>query len=182
MRNVCCHDCSAIPCSHEALMSLVAGYKDGPRCLSCLARVMRSQRDRVRDHLLGYIMSRSCRRTAWSWANLQEGADADALPSCLWPRSTLSDEEGEMEKHGSDLSDASDSIQVDGEWDAGSLGCGELVLGLRIRLQVLQPGQVLKLTATDAGMPEDLPAWCRLTGNKLISANHPNYFIRRKEN
>ena len=29
--------------------------------------------------------------------------------------------------------------------------------------------------------PEDLPAWCRMTGNPLVSMHHPEYHIRRKE-
>jgi tRNA 2-thiouridine synthesizing protein A len=70
---------------------------------------------------------------------------------------------------------------VDAEWDAGDLGCGELVLGLRLRLEAMPPGHVLKLTALDPGAPADLPAWCRLTGHALVQAEHPVYLIRRKE-
>ena len=70
----------------------------------------------------------------------------------------------------------------DEEWDAGTMGCGELLLMLRGRLQTMRAGQVLKLTAQDPGAKEDLAAWCRLTGHKLISANHPEYWIQRKEN
>lgn len=66
-------------------------------------------------------------------------------------------------------------------WDAGELGCGELVLELRMRLDRMRPGQVLKLIARDPGAPADLPAWCRLTGHTLVSEAHPDYWIRRKE-
>ena len=72
--------------------------------------------------------------------------------------------------------------QVDEEWDAGDLGCGELVLELRLRLEAMAPGQVLKLTALDPGAPADLPAWCRMTGHTLVNRQHPVYLIRRKEN
>ena len=67
------------------------------------------------------------------------------------------------------------------EWDAGDLGCGELVLELRMRLAAMPPGQVLRLTARDPGAPQDLPAWCRMTGHTLVSGQHPVYLIRRKE-
>jgi tRNA 2-thiouridine synthesizing protein A len=66
-------------------------------------------------------------------------------------------------------------------WDAGDLGCGELVLELRMRLGAMRPGQVLRLIARDPGAPADLPAWCRMTGHALVSAEHPVYLIRRKE-
>jgi tRNA 2-thiouridine synthesizing protein A len=69
----------------------------------------------------------------------------------------------------------------DAEWDAGDLGCGELVLELRSRLGRLRPGQVLRLTARDPGAPADIPAWCRLTGQTLVGRHHPVYLIRRKE-
>ena len=65
-------------------------------------------------------------------------------------------------------------------WDAGDIGCGELVLALRARLLALAPGGVIRVRATDPAAPEDLPAWCRLTGHLLVSADHPTYLIRRK--
>ena len=37
----------------------------------------------------------------------------------------------------------------------------------RMRLKAM-PGEVLKLIARDAGAPEDLPAYCRMTGHKLL--------------
>jgi tRNA 2-thiouridine synthesizing protein A len=72
-------------------------------------------------------------------------------------------------------------IQADDLWDAGDLGCGELVLELKLRLDRLRPGHVLKLVALDPGAPADLPAWYRMTGHTLVSATHPVYLIRRKE-
>jgi tRNA 2-thiouridine synthesizing protein A len=72
-------------------------------------------------------------------------------------------------------------IDVDAVWDAGDMGCGELVLELRTRLARMQPGQILELTARDSGAPADVPAWCRMTGHTLVSEQHPVYQIRRKE-
>ena len=66
-------------------------------------------------------------------------------------------------------------------WNAGDLGCGDLVLQLRMRVEALRPGQALHLVALDPGAPADLPAWCRLTGHRLVVADHPNYLIQRKE-
>lgn len=74
-----------------------------------------------------------------------------------------------------------ESRPPDSEWDAGDMGCGELVMELRIRLRPQPPGHVLKLTARDPGALEDLPAWCRLTGHRLVYADHPIYLIQRKE-
>lgn len=72
-------------------------------------------------------------------------------------------------------------IEPDDAWDAGDMGCGELVFLLMLRLRSMRPGQVLMLTATDLGAPHDIPAWCRMTGNPLVRAEHPHYLIQRKE-
>jgi tRNA 2-thiouridine synthesizing protein A len=72
-------------------------------------------------------------------------------------------------------------VIADAAWDAGDLGCGDLVLQLRFRMEALPPGAVLRLVALDPGARADVPAWCRLTGHALVTAEPPVYFIRRKE-
>jgi len=69
---------------------------------------------------------------------------------------------------------------VAARWDAGALGCGELVIELRGRLARLAPGLLFELVASDPGAPADLPAWCRMTGHQLARADHPTYLIRRR--
>lgn len=68
-------------------------------------------------------------------------------------------------------------------WDAGHLGCGELVIELRQRLRRM-PGQVLKVVAHDSAAPVDLPAWCRMTSNELLGsdADTKSFWIRSKAN
>jgi tRNA 2-thiouridine synthesizing protein A len=183
MRGSRCKECAASLCGHETLMSLVAGSKDSPRCLSCLSRLLGGGMEAVRDHLLGYIMSRPCRHAGWLWANREEGTEPSALPICLWPPAGVALKESRPAQTMIVSTDCSAPNPVpDAEWDAGNMGCGELVMALRIRLQDLKPGQVLKIRATDQGASEDLPAWCRLTGHTLVFFNHPEYWIQRKEN
>jgi tRNA 2-thiouridine synthesizing protein A len=76
----------------------------------------------------------------------------------------------------------SDRTNAADEWDAGHIGCGELLIHLHFRLDALRPGELFRLVSADPAAPEELPSWCRLTGHKLISANHPEYWIQRKEN
>ena len=66
------------------------------------------------------------------------------------------------------------------EWDAGDMGCGELVLELRARMRALEHGHTLRLIARDPGAPADLPAWCRMTGHALVSSQHPVYLIKKE--
>jgi tRNA 2-thiouridine synthesizing protein A len=72
-------------------------------------------------------------------------------------------------------------IEHASEWNAGDMGCGDLVLELRLKVNAMEPGQVLKVTATDPGAPEDIPAWCGLVGHTLVEMEHPEYFIQRKD-
>ena len=76
--------------------------------------------------------------------------------------------------------DQSSNIEPTSTWDAGAMGCGELIVVLRGRILALEPGQVLRVIAHDPGAPEDLPAWSRLTGHPLIRAEHPIYEFARK--
>jgi tRNA 2-thiouridine synthesizing protein A len=68
------------------------------------------------------------------------------------------------------------------EWNAGEMGCGELLVHLSMKMKLLRPGELFKLIALDPGAVEDMPAWCRLTGHSLITAEHPVYIMRRRNN
>ena len=65
-------------------------------------------------------------------------------------------------------------------WDAGDMGCGQLVLELHLRIKKMDAGDKIEVVANDPGAPIDLPAWCRMTGHRLVSADHPTYVIERR--
>ncbi len=183
IRGKSCIDCGGTICGHEALMSLTMGFKDAPRCWPCLSAALEQNMEKLRDHLYTLIGRRSCYYEGWLWANHEEGFGSKAFPECLWPTLSMEDigpqhpSPPPLQNRTSmpDLDQAYDVV-----WDAGDMGCGDLVLELRIRLQSLKPGQILKLVATNSGAPEDLPAWCRMTGNDLVASHHPVYLIKRK--
>ena len=79
------------------------------------------------------------------------------------------------------LSGMGDAISADAVWDAGDLGFGELLLALRTRVSAM-PGQVLELVARDAGAYQDIPAWCRVTGNRLLHTDRERatYWIQSR--
>ena len=64
--------------------------------------------------------------------------------------------------------------------DVGDTLCGELAIKLKIEMGKLEPGQVLKVVARDPAAPQDIPAWCTLTGHPMLHLDHPDYFIQRK--
>ncbi|HYH66169.1 MAG TPA: 5-methyltetrahydropteroyltriglutamate--homocysteine methyltransferase [Urbifossiella sp.] len=54
-------------------------------------------------------------------------------------------------------------------FDGGDLDCGNgLLLLIRRHIDPLLPGQVLEVRSREPSVEEDLPAWARLTGNRLL--------------
>lgn len=54
-------------------------------------------------------------------------------------------------------------------FDGGNLDCGSgLLLLIRRHIDPLMPGQVLEVRSSEPTVEEDLPAWARLTGNRLL--------------
>jgi 5-methyltetrahydropteroyltriglutamate--homocysteine methyltransferase len=55
-------------------------------------------------------------------------------------------------------------------FDGGGLDCGSgLLLLIRQHIDPLRDGQLLEIASSEASVCEDLPAWCRMTGNELVS-------------
>src|SRR5277367_259333 len=58
----------------------------------------------------------------------------------------------------------------DTSFDGGELDCGNgLLLLIRKHIDPLARGQLLEIRSTEISVDEDLPAWCRMTGNQLVS-------------
>ena len=159
-----CRDCRARYTAHEAVWNIALGSKNAPRCFTCLCRRLGRAADDLRQQLTDYVTRRDCYLRAW-----QEAERMEAQP----PTAREADRRDEPEVP---LAPGTDDA-----WDAGDMGCGELVMELRIRLNSRPPGTVFTVRATDSAAPEDIPAWCRLTGHGLVSADHPLYRIRRRE-
>jgi len=54
-------------------------------------------------------------------------------------------------------------------FDGGTLDCGNgLLLMIRRHIDPLAPGELLEIFSAESSVAEDLPAWCRLTGNELV--------------
>ncbi len=84
------------------------------------------------------------------------------------------------------IPDISEALEVAQSLDGGESGCGELLLEMKFKLRAVPAGEILEVITVDAGAPEDLPAWCRLTGNTLLGkrnldARRTAYFIKKEE-
>jgi len=67
------------------------------------------------------------------------------------------------------------------------LACANLTPAIKKEMQNLQPGQVLEVISDDLASREGVPAWCRITGNKLLaeideSEERNIFYIQKKSN
>ena len=60
-------------------------------------------------------------------------------------------------------------MNFDKELDARGLNCPLPILRAKKALNDMQSGQVLKIVATDPGSVKDFQAFCKQTGNELLS-------------
>src|SRR6185295_3311539 len=62
------------------------------------------------------------------------------------------------------------ALEPDASFDGGDLDCGNgLLLLIRQHIDPLTRGQLLEFRSTEISVEEDFPAWCRMTGNEMVS-------------
>jgi tRNA 2-thiouridine synthesizing protein A len=59
-------------------------------------------------------------------------------------------------------------MKADATLDCIGLYCPVPIYNTANKLKELEVGQVLEILADDEGIKEDMPAWCRTTGNELL--------------
>ncbi|WP_069863696.1 sulfurtransferase TusA family protein [Pseudomonas citronellolis] len=79
---------------------------------------------------------------------------------------------------------SSAEIPCDAELDASGLNCPLPLLKAKLELNRLASGQVLKVTATDAGSQRDFRAFAQLAGHQLLCEEVEDglyrYWLRKK--
>lgn len=75
-------------------------------------------------------------------------------------------------------------MQFDKELDVRGLNCPLPILRAKKALNDMTSGQVLKILATDPGSIKDFQAFCKQTGNELLSSDAAEkefiFFMKRK--
>ena len=64
----------------------------------------------------------------------------------------------------------SDQLAADEIVDARNLMCPMPVLAATKAMRLMEPGQILKLLATDRGALSDIPAWASDNGHEMLSS------------
>ncbi len=60
-------------------------------------------------------------------------------------------------------------MSTEHELDARRLLCPLPVIRTQDAVEQMQPGQRLRIMATDPGVKNDIPAWCRINGHTVES-------------
>ena len=74
-----------------------------------------------------------------------------------------------------------DDHRPDLEIIMGELGCGDLIYELREQFARVPPGAVVRIVSNDPGGPREIPAWCDMTGRRLLAMNPPDYTIEARK-
>ena len=64
------------------------------------------------------------------------------------------------------------------ELDARRLLCPLPVIRTQDKVKQLQRGDVLNVMCTDPGVLQDIPAWCRINGHKVLQTQSDEYEYR----
>ena len=66
------------------------------------------------------------------------------------------------------------SSKADATLDCTDLFCPQPVIRTAARAKEMQPGQILKVLATDPGFQIDLPAWCQSQRHEFLGIRRDN--------
>lgn len=80
-------------------------------------------------------------------------------------------------KHGCSMDQHLPDWEFDDEFDGGEETCGRVIVNLHLYTRDQCSGTRILVISKDPGAPVELPAWCRMTGNRLEKQSHPYYLI-----
>lgn len=75
-------------------------------------------------------------------------------------------------------------MKKDATLDTIGLYCPVPIMLTREKMKELNPGQILEVLADDDGILEDMPLWCKKSGNKFLKFTKQNGYYKlyvRKE-
>jgi NADPH-dependent 2,4-dienoyl-CoA reductase/sulfur reductase-like enzyme/peroxiredoxin family protein/TusA-related sulfurtransferase/rhodanese-related sulfurtransferase len=73
-----------------------------------------------------------------------------------------------------------DNNQPTLELDACGLQCPGPIVQVKHKIDAMKDGDILQVTASDAGFYNDLPAWCESTGNKVLSIEKADGLVKAR--
>jgi tRNA 2-thiouridine synthesizing protein A len=75
-------------------------------------------------------------------------------------------------------------MKADQTLDCMGLYCPMPIYKTAQKIKDLKPGEVLEIIADDKGIKQDMPSWCRMTGNECIGIEEKDgefhVFVKKK--
>ena len=82
------------------------------------------------------------------------------------------------------MGDDLNNIKPDEVLDCVGLACPMPIHKTSLVIKKMEPGQVLEVQADDDGIENDMPAWCKVTGNEYLGLAKEDgeyrVFVRKK--
>ncbi len=69
-------------------------------------------------------------------------------------------------------------MKADVKLDCFGLLCPMPVIQTGQKIKEMKKGEILEVTSTDAGIKEDMPAWCRQTGQEFLGSEEEDGVIK----
>ncbi|MDD5687423.1 MAG: sulfurtransferase TusA family protein [Elusimicrobia bacterium] len=69
-------------------------------------------------------------------------------------------------------------MKIDKTLDCSGLFCPMPIVKTKLELEKMKPGEVIEIIADDPGFEKDLPAWCQMTGEKLLEVKKEGNIIK----
>lgn len=69
-------------------------------------------------------------------------------------------------------------MKADVELDCFGLLCPMPIIQASQKIKEMKKGEILEVTSTDAGIKEDMPAWCRQTGQEFLGSEEEDEVIK----
>jgi len=69
-------------------------------------------------------------------------------------------------------------MKADMKLDCFGLLCPMPIIQTVQKIKEMKKGEILEVTSTDAGIEEDMPAWCRLTGQEFLGLEKEDEVIK----
>jgi tRNA 2-thiouridine synthesizing protein A len=70
------------------------------------------------------------------------------------------------------------AMNADVKVDCYGLLCPVPIIQTARKIKEMKVGEVLEIVSTDSGIKDDMPAWCRMSGQEFLGAEEDGELIR----
>ncbi|MFZ5354483.1 MAG: FAD-dependent oxidoreductase [Bacillota bacterium] len=116
--------------------------------------------------LRGYIAARILEQNGFKVKNVTGGYMSYEIERFV-PERKIKKNDNNIDKSGGKASGGG-KLSYDRSMDACGLCCPGPIMQVKSCMEDIKEGQILKVTASDAGFYEDIKSWCRSTNNELL--------------